>query len=139
MFLSVGRPPAEIACLVASHSYIQQNVNTKINRTTFSVLILWIVAVPSAVCEAASASTTSFAFTISMENPSNHVFHVALDCDGLKGGVHDFKMPVLTPGYYALLNSAQFVSNFTTADGRGRNLTWDKISTNSGAGSDRRC
>jgi predicted metalloprotease with PDZ domain len=46
------------------------------------------------------------AFTVSMEQPSNHLFHVVFRCEGLKADALDFKMPVWTPGFYSLLNYA---------------------------------
>jgi hypothetical protein len=37
------------------------------------------------------------AFTVSMPQPANHTYHVALRCDGLTGELHDFKMPDTRP------------------------------------------
>ena len=93
-------------------------------------ILSWLTIALLASARAASSRDASLAFTVSMENPAAHTFHVEFKCDGLKGGVQDFKLPVWTPGYYALLNGAQFVSNFTAADGLGHQLKWDKTTTN---------
>jgi predicted metalloprotease with PDZ domain len=70
------------------------------------------------------------AFTVSMPEPSNHLYHVVFRCDGLKGGAQDFKMPVWTPGYYVILNYANNVENFRAEDPAGKALAWDKSATN---------
>ncbi len=98
-------------------------------KIAIQILFLWVIATLTPA-RAASQSQGSLAFTVSMENPAAHTFHVVFKCDGLKGGVQDFKMPVWTPGYYALLNGAQYVTNFNAADGAGRGLKWDKTTTN---------
>lgn len=69
-------------------------------------------------------------FTVSFEQASNHLFHVVLRCDGLESAALDYKMPVWTPGFYSLLNFAQYVENFHAADGQGHPLAWQKTSTN---------
>lgn len=69
-------------------------------------------------------------FTVSFDQASNHLFHVVLRCDGLKGGALDYKMPAWTPGFYSLLNFAQYVENFHAEDAKGRPLAWQKTSTN---------
>jgi hypothetical protein len=49
---------------------------------------------------AAQQSQEAMAYTVSMPQPSNHLFHVALRVDGLRGEFRDFKMPAWHPGYY---------------------------------------
>ena len=34
------------------------------------------------------------AFTVSMEQPATHIYHVVFRCEGLGGPTRDFKMPV---------------------------------------------
>jgi predicted metalloprotease with PDZ domain len=70
------------------------------------------------------------AFTVSMEDPNNHLFHVVFRCDGLKGDALDFKMPVWTPGYYSLLNYANNVEHFRAENGAGTSFEWSKSATN---------
>lgn len=70
------------------------------------------------------------AFTVSMPQPANHTYHVALRCDGLKGDLHDFKMPQWSPGYYGIRDYASSVSSFRAEDGSGNALAWEKVTRN---------
>jgi predicted metalloprotease with PDZ domain len=72
----------------------------------------------------------SFDFTISMERPVDHYYHVELRCDGLKGDTQDFKMPVWMPGYYRIMDYSKDVVNFRAADAAGQSLGWTKIDKN---------
>jgi predicted metalloprotease with PDZ domain len=72
----------------------------------------------------------TMAFTISMEQPHTHYYHVVFRCDGLKGETQDFKMPVWTPGYYWIMDYAKNVLNFKALDEAGNPLAWTKISKN---------
>jgi predicted metalloprotease with PDZ domain len=72
----------------------------------------------------------NFSFTVSMQQPANHTFHVVMRCDGLAGEFQDFKMPVWMPGYYRVLDYAKNVANFRAADGAGRPLEWEKVGKN---------
>jgi predicted metalloprotease with PDZ domain len=69
-------------------------------------------------------------FTVSMEKPQNHCYHVRISCQGLAGGIHDFKMPAWTPGFYMIMNHAKNVLNFSAADLAGKPLAWEKIDKN---------
>ena len=86
---------------------------------------------------AAIAATTacafgkeSLAFTVSMPQPSNHTFHVVLRCGGLKGELHDFKMPVWSPGYYGIGDYSGNLSNFHAQDGASHSLPWERVTKN---------
>ena len=68
------------------------------------------------------------AFDVTMPNPDNHLFHVTIQYARLGNGSVDFKLPVWTPGYYQLMNYASSVENFTSTDGTGKLLTWEKPS-----------
>ncbi|MFZ2052846.1 MAG: PDZ domain-containing protein [Candidatus Aminicenantales bacterium] len=70
------------------------------------------------------------AFTVSMETPSTHYFHVVFRGEGLKGETQDFKMPVWTPGFYQIMNYSRNVLNFCAEDGAGKPLEWTKITKN---------
>src|SRR5271166_2700562 len=76
------------------------------------------------------ASPTNLAFTVSMPEPANHIFHVAFRGDGLKGELQDFKMPVWSPGYYGVGDYSRNVLNFQAQDGAGHALPWEKVSKN---------
>jgi predicted metalloprotease with PDZ domain len=69
-------------------------------------------------------------YTVSMENPNTHYFHVSLIYSGLKEESVELKMPVWTPGYYMIMDYPKYVINFSVADGSGNNLKWEKTSKN---------
>jgi len=70
--------------------------------------------------------TGTMAFTVSMESPANHTYHVLFRCAGLKGATQDFRMPVWSPGYYGIRDFAKNVQNFRAEDSQGRELKWEK-------------
>lgn len=72
----------------------------------------------------------TMAFTVSMEQPSTHYYHVVFRCDGMKGETHDFKMPAWTPGYYMIMDYARNVLNFRAEDGAGNPLACEKTAKN---------
>ncbi|MDF2190473.1 hypothetical protein [Paraflavitalea sp. CAU 1676] len=63
-------------------------------------------------------------FTVSMEQPATHYFHVELQCSGIKGDATEFKMPVWTPGYYQRMDYAKNVEHFTVKNAKGDTLAW---------------
>ncbi|HEU5292138.1 MAG TPA: PDZ domain-containing protein [Cyclobacteriaceae bacterium] len=75
-------------------------------------------------------SIRKMSFTVSMENPAEHRFHVTLTCEGVAGENLNFKLPAWTPGYYQLLNFADNIENFTVADGNNNDLPWEKLNRN---------
>jgi predicted metalloprotease with PDZ domain len=69
-------------------------------------------------------------YTVSMENPNNHYFHVSLTYSGLKEKSVELKLPVWTPGYYMIMDYAKYVIEFKASDGSGKSLEWEKTSKN---------
>lgn len=76
------------------------------------------------------AQKVDLRYTVSMEEPSSHRFHVVFRCAGVSGPVLDLKMPAWMPGYYQLLDYAGKVENFHATDGAGKELGWEKTSAN---------
>ena len=72
----------------------------------------------------------TMAFTVSMERPNTHYYHVELRCDELKGETQDFKMPVWMPGMYLIQDYAKNVLNFTAVNGAGAPLPFEKTTKN---------
>ncbi len=68
----------------------------------------------------------TMAFTVSMEQPANHTFHVTFRCSGLRGAAQEFRMPAWSPGYYGIRDFAKNVQNFRAEDGKGIELKWEK-------------
>ncbi|HLK64077.1 MAG TPA: hypothetical protein VKU19_11590 [Bryobacteraceae bacterium] len=79
---------------------------------------------------ALAIAQSPLAFTVSMDRPGAHIFHVVLRCDGLAGELQDFKLPAWAPGYYRVLDYAKYVSNFQAQDGAGHGLAWEKVTKN---------
>lgn len=77
-------------------------------------------------------------YTISMDDPGNHLFHVTLDCKGLKWDTIDFKLPQWMPGYYQIMNYSGEVKNFYVFNLNGKTIpvanpsknTWRILSGN---------
>ena len=65
-----------------------------------------------------------------MTQPGNHIFHVMLRADGLKGEIQDFKMPVWSPGFYGVGDYSRNVLSFRAEDGAGHALPCEKITKN---------
>jgi predicted metalloprotease with PDZ domain len=72
----------------------------------------------------------TMAFTVSMDQPSTHYYHIEFRCDGLRGDAQDFKMPVWMPGYYRIMDYSKDVINFKVMDGAGHPLSWAKTNKN---------
>ena len=94
----------------------------KTRRIAIRLLSLLIVA----SFAAGQAPEGTMAFTVSMERPETHYYHVVFRCEALKGETQDFKMPAWTPGYYRIMDYAKNVLNFRAEDGSGKPLTWEK-------------
>jgi hypothetical protein len=65
----------------------------------------------------AQAAPDGMAFTVSMPQPATHTLHVTFRCDGLKGELQDFKMPVWSPGFYGIGDYSRNVSTKSSQKG----------------------
>ena len=72
----------------------------------------------------------TMAFTVSMDRPTTHYYHVEFRCDGLRGDAQDFKMPVWMPGYYSIQDYAKNVVRFKAVDGTSKPLPWSQTAKN---------
>src|SRR5580704_8529010 len=89
----------------------------------------WLLALGSSSLARGQSSGT-MAFTVSMDQPNTHYYHVEFRCDGLRGAAHDFKMPVWMPGYYRIMDYSKDVIHFKAVDSAGRALSWAKTNKN---------
>ena len=89
----------------------------------------WIFSLIATVA-LAQAPTGTLAFTVSMDQPSTHYYHVEFHVAGLRGESQDFKLPVWMPGYYRIMDYSKDVINFKAADGVGHPLPWAKTTKN---------
>jgi predicted metalloprotease with PDZ domain len=88
---------------------------------------LLFLALSAALAQAATGGMT---FTLSMPQPATHTLHVTFRCEGLKGELQDFKMPVWSPGYYGIGDYSRNVSNFRAEDAAGHALAFEKTARN---------
>jgi predicted metalloprotease with PDZ domain len=79
-----------------------------------------------AACTHSQEPVGTMAFTVSIEKPSTHTYHVAFRCEGLIGAAQDFRMPVWSPGYYGIRDFPKNVQNFRAEDGQGDALAWER-------------
>jgi predicted metalloprotease with PDZ domain len=94
------------------------------------ISFLLILLLPSWISDKQKSTPTRIEYTVSMENPNNHYFHVSLIYSGLKEKSVELKLPVWTPGYYMIMDYAKYVIEFKASDGSGRILDWEKTSKN---------
>jgi predicted metalloprotease with PDZ domain len=99
-------------------------------KNTFRFLIFWLLFFVVVSHMLGQPQQGTMAFTVSMEQPHTHYYHVIFRCQDLRGETHDFKMPAWTPGYYRIMDYAQNVLNFCAEDGAGNPLAWKKTTKN---------
>lgn len=124
----VGRSVSSAVLTSAGGFSIVRGMVITVTRRTAPLLVAALLAV--APCAFTQPAMGPIAYTVSMPQPSNHLFHVTLRAGGLKGEWHDVKMPAWHPGYYRMIDYAKNVSNFRAEDGAGRALPWEKVTKN---------
>ena len=92
------------------------------------LLVLFIVC--GSLLARAQQELNPVTFTVSMEHPNTHYFHIEMEYD--KAGTDEclIKMPVWTPGYYWMLNFSRNVMNFSASDRNGKTLGFTKTDLN---------
>jgi predicted metalloprotease with PDZ domain len=93
-------------------------------------IILGVVILASWKSDLKKEPSSRIEYTISMENPNNHYFHVSLTYTGMKDKTVEFKLPSWTPGYYMIMDYAKNIVNFKAFDINGKNLPWKKTEKN---------
>jgi predicted metalloprotease with PDZ domain len=88
---------------------------------TLSLLFFFITAY---------SQKSSLSYTVKMDNPEWHFFHVQLSCKGIQKEFIDFKMPVWTPGYYQKMDYAKNLEQLKATDAAGKELKWEKVNDN---------
>lgn len=78
-----------------------------------------------AIAGAASARP-EFRYTVRVDDPGKHLYHVVFHLEGIEGPVVDLKMPAWMPGYYQILDYAAGLSGFRVRDGRGDSVAWER-------------
>lgn len=93
-------------------------------------LILFLELTPNSLSFGQARVPLDIFFTLSMEKPHAHYFHVDLIIIGLKTEYLDLKLPNWTPGYYRIMDYARHVVNFQAKDASGNRLPWEKTAKN---------
>lgn len=96
----------------------------KINKTFALLLSLLFLSV------SVLAQKSTLSYTVRMDNPEWHFFHVQLACKGIKKEFIDFKMPAWTPGYYQKMDYAKYLGGLNATDETGKDLKWERIADN---------
>src|SRR6516165_7779305 len=97
-------------------------------KTRIAFWLTILVFAGSAV--ALGQTTATMAFTVSIDQPTTHYYHIEFRCNGLRGEAQDLKMPVWMPGYYRIMDYSKDVVNFKAVDGAGHPLSWAKTTKN---------
>jgi len=74
----------------------------------------------------AAFARPEFRYTLRVEHPERHSYHVLFQIEGIETPVLDLKMPAWMPGYYQLLDYASGLSGFSVKDGHGDSLAWER-------------
>jgi predicted metalloprotease with PDZ domain len=94
-------------------------------KKAFASLILFLL-----FSIATLAQKSSLVYTVKMDNPEWHFFHIQLTCKGIKKEFIDFKMPAWTPGYYQKMDFAKNLERLKATDETGKELKWEKTNDN---------
>jgi len=94
------------------------------------IILLFVVLFVQIVFAKDQPTKSKITFTVSMENPSAHYFHVEMNCQGTERQTLLLKMPVWSPGYYQRLDFANNVENFHVTGTKGEEIKWNKVSAN---------
>ncbi len=65
-------------------------------------------------------------YTVSMEKPNTHYFHVVMQVSNYPGDNIELRLPDWTPGYYWIMNYAANISSFKAEAVNGESLQWEK-------------
>jgi predicted metalloprotease with PDZ domain len=93
-----------------------------------SCLLLLIVCINKV--SLAQVKRPSMAFTVSMPNPSDHLYHVTLNCSAHDKATLDFRMSAWTPGFYEIVDFANAVRDFHVSGSGTDSLHWEKLAGN---------
>lgn len=75
--------------------------------------------------------SSRISYSVDFGNPADQKFMVQLSYSGVAQDSITFKLPAWTPGYYQLLNFADFVEGFKATGKNGAALRWRKSASNS--------
>ena len=99
-------------------------------KKTLRLVVFFAICLVTISLALGQSPEGAMSFTLSMEQPGTHNYHVVFRCEGLEGETQDFKMPAFSPGYYRIMNFARNVANFRADDEDSNPLEWEKTSEN---------
>jgi predicted metalloprotease with PDZ domain len=94
----------------------------------FDLLVRRLLLLGSIILGAhtAAAQTPRIAYRITVGDPAQHLYDVALEVDGIAADSLALQLPVWSPGRYARMDFAKNVQEFHAATPDGAPLAWDK-------------
>lgn len=88
--------------------------------------ICFLLAIlPAALAAQPAAAPATLHYTVSMEHPERHLYHIVLKATGLTGQITDLRLPAWMPGYYQLLDYAKNLSGLRAVNENGTDLPWE--------------
>jgi len=112
------------------YNYFPLGSGIKISRIVLTFGLISIVFIASICFVSCTRGVDKMEYTISMENPSTHYYHVTLSYNGVNSKTIDCKLPVWAPGYYLVINYSKNLLNFKAEDKDGTPLDWEKTTKN---------
>jgi predicted metalloprotease with PDZ domain len=97
---------------------------------TFKSTVLLILVSLRLFHADAQVSGAHMAYSVSIDSPANHIYHVRLMYHHPRQAVLHFSMCTWTPGFYSIVDFAGAVQNFTAAALDGAPLPWTKSDAN---------
>lgn len=94
------------------------------------ILLSLAISLFTAAGMAAGNSLQPVKFTVTMENPGNHTYHLKMELTGLTPADNLFKLPTWTPGYYWRMNYSANIYDFKVTGPRGEDVAYRKEGTN---------
>ncbi|SEJ04470.1 Predicted metalloprotease, contains C-terminal PDZ domain [Dyadobacter sp. SG02] len=91
---------------------------------------LCLLAAHCLVAGAIAQKAGPIKFTVSMPEPANHTFHVAMDLPAGEGDSTRLKLPDWQPGYYQLMDYASSIDKLVVKNENGNALRWVKSGKN---------
>ena len=109
---------------------IMNRFNYALTRILKLCLLIAITVLPSFIAGNRNDLNPLLQYSISMNEPGNHLFHVILNCKRLKEDTIDFRMPQWMPGYYQIMNYSKEVRNFSATSMKDMSLPFINTGNN---------
>ena len=101
-------------------------MNTRPLFTLLSICLLLLIN----SCSVHDQDNITIEYTVTMNKPNTHYFHVRMAINDLPGANSEFKLPNWTPGYYWIMDYAKNITSFEASGVDGNSLEWKKTNKN---------